>query len=173
MEDTKTTNDRPEKIRVGRPLKYSNVADLQRAIDTYFDDCDPHIAKKMTETGMKADGDTLFELRSVITEQKPYTMSGLAHALEISRQTLLDYGDRPEFLDTIETAREKVHRFAEEQLFGKAASGAAFSLKNNWGWKDKHDYDHTSDGKRIEAPAIYMSNIAPRDSTDAPTQTAE
>lgn len=92
----------------------------------------------------RADGTGYWAEEETISEQRPYTMSSLAHALGISRQTLLDYGDREEFLDTIEDAKERDQRFAEEQLIGASSSGAAFSLKNNWGWKDKHDYGHTT-----------------------------
>lgn len=159
-----------DKRPVGRPLKIQSVEELAQKIEEYFGNCDPHIIKIKVRKE-RADGTAYWAEDETISEQRPYTMSGLAHALGISRQTLLDYGDREEFLDTIEDAKEKVHRFAEEQLFGKSSSGAAFSLKNNWGWKDKHDYDHTSGGKRLEAPAIYVSDIAPRDNGDATAET--
>ena len=154
-----------EKNPVGRPLKIQSVEELNQKIDQYFSDCDPHIAKRMVETGTKADGETMFGLRDIMTEQKPYTMSGLAHALGISRQTLLDYGDREEFMDTIENAKEKVHRFTEEQLFGKSSSGASFSLKNNWGWKDKQEIDHTTDGKPVQA-LVEIVRSGPAESKD-------
>ena len=51
-----------------------------------------------------------------VMASSPYTVSGLARALGISRQTLLDYSKRDEFLDTIEAARERCHEFAEKQL---------------------------------------------------------
>lgn len=168
MADQTTEQD---KQPVGRPLKYKTVAELDQAINAYFDECDPHVAKRMVETGTKADGDTMFELRNVMTEQKPYTMSGLAHAMGISRQTLLDYGNRDEFLDTLDSAKARVHRYAEEQLFSKSATGAVFSLKNNWGWRDQSQVDHTSGGAKIEAPTVYVSAIKPRDADDAATTT--
>lgn len=67
-----------------------------------------------------------------MTDQRPYTMAGLAESLAISRQALIDYAERKEFLDSVGAAKEKVHRFTEEQLFGRASSGAAFGLLNNW-----------------------------------------
>lgn len=162
-------DNQEEKRPVGRPLKIQTVEELSQKIEEYFGNCDPHIVKVKVRKE-RADGTGYWAEDEAISGQRPYTMSGLAHALGISRQTLLDYGDREEFMDTIEDAKEKVHRFTEEQLFGKSSSGAAFSLKNNWGWKDKHDYDHTSGGRRIEAPAIYVSDIAPRDNGDAPAE---
>lgn len=139
MPDEPSTPTEPPKQPVGRPLKYKTVEELQSAVDAYFNECDPHLAKRMVEVGTKNDGEPMFGLRDVMTDQRPYTMSGLAHALKISRQTLLDYGEREEFLDTLGDAKERVHRFTEEQLFSKSATGAVFSLKNNWGWKDRQE----------------------------------
>ncbi|CAH0190927.1 DNA-packaging protein [Rhodococcoides fascians] len=143
-------NQEEPKRRVGRPLRYETLAELEQAITAYFNDCDPHLTKRMVETGTTGEGEAMFGLRNVMTEQRPYTMSGLAHALKISRQTLLDYGDRPDYLDTIEDAKERVHRYTEEQLFGKSSTGAAFSLKNNWNWRDKQELDHTTNGETIQ-----------------------
>lgn len=130
----------------GRPLKYKTVAELDQAINAYFDECDPHVAKRMVETGTKADGDRMFELRNVMTEQKPYTVSGLARAMGIDRDTLVNYRHRDEFFGSISAAYDRVHEFTESQLYGKSATGAAFSLKNNWTRRDKQEVDHTTNG---------------------------
>ncbi len=50
----------------GRPLRFKATFELEQAIAAYFDDCHPHVAKRMVETGAKADGDTMFELRNVL-----------------------------------------------------------------------------------------------------------
>jgi DNA-binding XRE family transcriptional regulator len=139
MQDSEKNDD---KRPVGRPLKIQSVEELAQKIEEYFGNCDPHIIKIKVRKE-RIDGTAYWAEDETISEQRPYTMSGLAHALGISRQTLLDYGERGEFLDTIEDAKERVHRFAEEQLFGKASSGAAFSLKNNWGWKERQEVDHS------------------------------
>ena len=57
-------------MNVGRPLKYPSVEAMQKDIDKYFADCD--------ENG------------------KPYTVSGLAYALNTSRRTLLNYEEKEE-----------------------------------------------------------------------------
>jgi hypothetical protein len=159
----------------GRPLKFETVEELDRAIQNYFSHQDPHETKTLVETGRDDKGNLLYDTRNVLTEQKPYTMSGLARALGISRQTLLDYSNRDEFLDSLRGAKQRCEEYAESQLFGPFANGAKFNLQNNYRgkyqeWSDKQAIDHTSDGKRIEAPPIYMSNIAPRDTDDAPAQ---
>lgn len=73
-----------------------------------------------------------------------------------TRDLLLDYADREEFSDTIAAAKERCHQFAEEQLYGRASAGASFSLKNNWGWKDRQEIDHSGQVKwalRFRRPA--------------------
>lgn len=141
----------------GRPLTYKTPEDLRQAIDSYFDMCDPHIEDRMIESGVNDRGETIFMKRKVMTEQKPYTVSGLARHIGLSRQSLLDYQVKDEFLDTILDAKERCHDFAESQLYGRAATGAAFSLKNNWGWKDRQEVDHTTKNQ----PMPLLAGLAP------------
>ena len=70
-------------------------------------------------------------------------MSGLADALDMSRQSLLNYSENEEFFDTITRAKRKCEVYAEERLFDKdGANGAKFSLANNFeGWKEKQEVD--------------------------------
>jgi len=155
--------DNQEKHPGGRPLKYQTVAELDLAIQLYFDKCDPHIETHLIANGISGKGETMFEERKVLTDQRPYTMSGLARALGISRQTLLDYSERPEFLDSIQAAKDKCQEYAESQLFGPYANGAKFSLTNNYkgkyqDWSDKHEVDHTSGGKPIKALVEFVGD---------------
>lgn len=151
MADTQTPEEPEKKNKGGRPLKFKSTGELQVAIDSYFDACDPHLESRLVESGINERGETIFAQRKIMTEQRPYTVSGLARALGITRDTLLNYSERPEFLDTVESAKERCHEYAENQLFGKSATGASFSLKNNWGWKERQEIDHTTDGKPMQA----------------------
>jgi len=119
--------------------------------------CDPHTQRRVVDCGINESGETIWREREIMTEQKPYTMSGLARAIGLSRQTLLDYGKKDEFMDTIAAARERCHEFAESQLYGRAATGASFSLKNNWGWKDRSEVDHTTK----DQPISLLAGVAP------------
>lgn len=85
-----------EKRRVGRPLKFETVEELQEAIDGYF-----------SKTGEKVgiDGKTYWV---------PCTVSGLALALGTTRRTLLDYEEREEFTHTIEKAKLRCENDTEE-----------------------------------------------------------
>lgn len=150
------TEDIEDKQPVGRPLKYKTVDELGLAIQNYFDKCDPHVSKHMVANGINPNGETMFETRQVITEQQPYTMSGLARALGIDRDTLLRYSKKEEFHGTVAMARQRCHEYAESQLFGRSASGAQFSLKNNFGWVDKTEVDNTHSGE------VIFTNSVPR-----------
>ena len=79
------------------------------------------------------------------TQVRPYTISGLADALDMSRQSLLNYSKKEEFFDTITRAKRKCEVYAEEQLFDKSGgNGAKFSLANNFeSWKEKQEIEHS------------------------------
>lgn len=139
MADVTTPEEEVPKHPGGRPLKFETVEALDLAIQNYFAGCDPHTTSALVETGRDSHGNMLFDTRTVLTEQEPYTVSGLARALGISRDTLIAYKKRDQFVDSIRAAYERCHEYAEKQLFGKAQSGAAFSLKNNWAWRDRQE----------------------------------
>jgi hypothetical protein len=71
-----TNDNEPEQKRpVGRPLKFETVEQLDLAIQNYFAECDPHTTQALVETGRDSKGNMLFDTRTVLTEQKPCTMS--------------------------------------------------------------------------------------------------
>jgi len=109
-------------------------------------------------------------------------MSGLARVLGVHRATLINYKDRPEFFDSIAGALAECEEYAEEQLFvGRSANGAAFALRNNYGWTDKrevenfnHDVGAVLDSleddvnvQREEVAAAANQELARLDSTPA------
>lgn len=127
--------DNEQKHPGGRPLKYETVEKLDQAIRAYFDSCDPHTERRVVDCGINEKGETIWREREVMTEQKPYTMSGLARALGISRQTILDYSERDEFLDSLRAAKQRCEEYAESQLYGPYSNGAKFNLANNYSGK--------------------------------------
>jgi hypothetical protein len=102
----------------GRPLKFKSPEELQEKIDAYFTEC-----KK--------------------TGELP-TITGLALALDTSRQTLVDYEGRGEYFDTIKKAKAYCERIIEEGMLRQKlnATAAIFNLKNNYGWRDKQEIEH-------------------------------
>lgn len=123
-------------MKVGRPLKFKNVEELQNAIDAYFLSCeDPE------RPGFYI---------------KPLTITSLAVHLDTTRDLLLDYQEKDEFSDTIKKAKQFIHAWTEEQLYRNTqVTGVIFNLKNNYGWKDKTEQDITSAGK----PIPLMNNV--------------
>ena len=99
----------------GRPLKFQSVEHLQTLIDKYFEECD--------------------------LNNEPYTITGLACALDVDRCTLVRYQERDEFCNTIKKAKRKVEKqFEERSLQGKYnPTIAIFLMKNNFGYQDKVD----------------------------------
>lgn len=101
----------------GRPMKYKTKEELQKVIDKYFMECD--------------------------RDKKPYTVTGLALALDLDRKALITYGEKEEFSNTIKKAKAKVERWLEENLVSGQgnATGIIFNLKNNYGYKDRQELD--------------------------------
>lgn len=144
-----------DKIKDGRPFKFTDPKALGLKIQNYFDACDPHIEKRLVENGLNQKGDTIFMEREIMTEQIPYTITGLALELGVARQTLLNYRDRDhwdnadieddvrqELLDTIYSAIQKVEMYNERALHKNGISnGIKFNLSNNFGWVDKKVVD--------------------------------
>lgn len=103
----------------------------------------------------------------VMKKVKVATVTGLAVYLDTTRETLMNYesgayddrdadGNAIELSDTEQLFNEQVNKFSdtikrakamiyddtEQQLYKSGAStGAIFSLKNNYGWRDKVEHD--------------------------------
>lgn len=119
--------------KAGQPRKYETEEELKQVINDYFRSCMKPVYQRGRPVRDPISGDFIFEI------VKPFTMSGLAEALDMSRQTLLNYSNDEKFFDTIERARRKIERFAEEKLFEKeTCNGSKFSLSNNFGWAEKN-----------------------------------
>lgn len=123
----------------GRPPFYNTKEEIQEKIDAYFEDCKGRV---LTDP----EGNVLTDKsgKPIIVDSRPLTVTGLALALGFtSRQALLNYQDKEEFVDTITRAKARVEAYAEERLFDKdGANGAKFSLANNFeGWKEKQSIE--------------------------------
>ena len=128
-----------EKRPVGRPLMFESAEQMQKLIDAYFEECDgkPLLDKDGTPIRNKYG-------KIIKDDRRPYTITGLALALGFtSRQALLNYEGKEEFVDTIRRAKARVERYAEERLYDKDGSnGAKFSLANNFkGWSEKREIE--------------------------------
>lgn len=145
----------------GRPLKFQSIEELQKKIDAYFADCDPHMEEvtewveaRDSKGQLKKDEHGLNYLvqvtHKVMTKQQPYLITGLALALGTSRETLLEYEEREGYVDTIKAAKDKCQWFTEHNLnTAPNATGSIFSLKNNYGWKEKAEVENSGEQKII------------------------
>lgn len=132
--------------KAGRPLKYKTVEELKAVIDEYFDWCD----NRTKNIYVKEAGDNV-----PISFPAPYTMSGLARRIGLSRQALCEYSHRDQFGDAIKDARDRVQEDIETRLMETTnQSGAIFNLKNNFGWKDKTETDITTGGDKLNTALV-------------------
>lgn len=125
--------------QVGAPPRYKSKEEIQEKIDAYFKECRERVA-------LDDDGNAITDKHGnpVYFPPKPLTITGLALALGFtSRQALLNYQAKKEFVDTITRAKAYIEQYAEERLFDKdGANGAKFSLANNFeGWKEKQQIE--------------------------------
>jgi hypothetical protein len=139
---------------VGRPPKYSTPQEMQEAIDAYFAEIDAHNRDVIG--------------KDMITLMRPYTVTGLAIALDLTRQGLIEYSQKKngEFSDTLRRAKAKVERFSEEQLYRTGqVTGVIFNLKNNFDWKDKSEVDQNLSGG-VAVTQITRTIIDPVNGTE-------
>jgi hypothetical protein len=109
---------------MARPPIFETAEEFKAAADAYFDGCDK-------------------------AEEVP-TVNGLALALGFnSRQSLLNYSAREEFLDTVKGVRTRLEAAWEKRLAGPNAAGTIFWLKNQ-GWTDKTETEHSGTVTNIQ-----------------------
>lgn len=100
-------------------FNFSTPDEMEDVLDVYFADCDKR--------------------------EKPYTMSGIARALGVSRYYLMKYSNRTGYDVVIRKAKQRCEQNIEEQLLvGRNQVGAIFNLKNNYGWQDKSMLEHNA-----------------------------
>lgn len=120
--------------------KYQTVEEVQVLIDKYFEGCFKPV--------YNSEGEIIHDENGEIVKKqvRPFTISGLADALDLSRQSLLNYQKTDIFFDTITRAKRKCEVYAEERLFDKeGVVGAKFNLINNYGkWKEKQEVEQTN-----------------------------
>jgi len=120
------------KNRGGRPMKYTDPVKLQADIDAYFNRCDQNTIKRQYAHSKGI---------TVVETPTPYTMAGLAAALDVHRDTLNEYSRNEVFSDIIMRARDRVH----QQNITLALTGchdsriAALNLASNYGYSTKSE----------------------------------
>lgn len=96
------------------------------------------------------------------------TVTGLAVALDTTRETLLQYENeivkklpndiKKEISDTIKKAKQRIQAAYEQALFDRGkTTGAIFTLKNNYGWADKQEIVTTNNN------TVDLSGLSEKD----------
>ena len=94
----------------GRPLKFKSAAELEKKIAEYFAEC--------------------------VRMGEPLTVTGLALALDTTRETLMDYQEKNDYSDAIKKAKLRIENAYEKRLIARGNGGDIFALKQ-FGWKDR------------------------------------
>ena len=126
-------------MTAGQPPRYKTVAEMQNAIDEYFDFCDNRIVKVYSKTQ-----DDVIE----INKPEPYTIEGLCLALDLTRAGLLNYEKTKgyeKFFNTVKRAKMRVQKSIVLNSLESQAAGPIFNLKNNFGYKDSQEITGDSD----------------------------
>jgi hypothetical protein len=122
-------------INPWRPLKWKTPEELEKLCDAYFDSCYEE-QQRVTGSGRNK------KVEMVKVQVEPFTICGLALALDLTRRGLLNYEDetsetRKPFFPIIKRAKLKCQQYAEKHTFGNNPTGAIFNLKCNYEWQDK------------------------------------
>ena len=129
-------------MKQGRPPKYETPEQMQAVIDLYFLACKSNQAEALSLKNshlMGLDAGEL-EIINAVDDIVP-TISGLAYTLGMSTEAFRNYEAKDDFLATVKRAKQRVEMSLEQRLAGKAVVGSIFSLKNNFGWKDKSEQE--------------------------------
>ena len=128
--------------KVGRPLKFESVEEMEKLINAYFESC----FKEDAETGE-------------VEQIEPFTVTGLALAVGTDRKGLCEYAEREEFSNTIKKAKAFIENYAEKSaLTSRNPAGAIFILKNH-GWSDTQKLELTgADGGPVDVRIAGMSD---------------
>ena len=123
--------------KAGRPfgtLKYDSLEELETGIDEYFSECDD--------------------------KSEPYTLEGLALHLNISAKTLWSYGENPNYLPTIQRAKDRCIQYASKRLYDRdGIQGAKFYMTNNAERMGGLRYADRQEVSLDVAPVTFVNNL--------------
>ena len=131
---------------MGRKPTFTSAEEMQEKIDAYFASCEPELLRDGDGTPMlNKNGEPVY------VGGRPMTIQGLALALGFtSRQSLLNYKAKREFVDTVTRARLRVEQYAAERLFDRDAQrGAQFTLAYGFGDAKETDEKKDEGGVRL------------------------
>ena len=141
--------------------------ELEAKIKDYFDSITISIPR--TKTNINPDKDVDDDFREPICNDlweqivdKEYieipSILWMCEYLDIVRNTLSDYENKPDYSDTIKRAKLRIEKYNAEQLYRKEqVTGIIFNLKNNFNWVDKQEIDQKTEHTINWVKAINIS----------------
>ena len=133
---------------MGRKPTFTSAEEMQEKIDAYFASCERELLRDAAgNLVLNKNGEPVY------VGGRPMTIQGLALALGFtSRQSLLNYKAKREFVDTVTRARLRVEQYAAERLFDRDAQrGAQFTLAYGFGYARDAE-----DGKNRETQGVKI-----------------
>lgn len=100
------------RVNTGRPKAFENPQQLADAANEYFEFIEQNPFKEQDFRGKDA-----YEVK--INRMRPMTIEGLCNALEITRQSFLNYEKNPDFFDVV----TRIRQIIENNQFEGAAAG--------------------------------------------------
>jgi DNA-binding transcriptional regulator YiaG len=128
------------KMGLASVVKYASVAAMERKIEKYF----AERAAFATEVYSSKKGEVV-EVR----EQAPLHLTGLCDYLGISKQTLDEYQQKPEFAELIRKAKKKCEAYLVDQCV--RLHKADFVLKNDFpsAWQESSETNLNEELKKV------------------------
>lgn len=124
----------------GHPRRFPTPEILQVLVDAYFACCDTR----------EVDGKL---------KPEPYTVLGLCGSLDITRQTLFDYGKMDGYSDIVKKAKEKIAQNLTLRSIDDRSQtvGCIFQLKCNHGHVERQIVDNVSSDGSMSPPARELT----------------
>jgi len=120
---------------MARPKLYDTEEEFEEVLNAYISDCEDNTREIYTKEG------------GVVTISAPIPLSieGLCHALQMTRQSLLNYTKDDKFFDIIKNVKRRILRNQVEMgLMGITdKTMTIFLLKNNHAYTDKTEVEQT------------------------------
>ena len=105
----------------GAPFKYNTDKQILDIADVFFANCD--------------------------AKSEPYTITGLALALDTDRKTLMAWENSDRLCNTIKKIKSKVEEYVERRVaMGKIPPAVGIFMLKNFGWTDKQEIDQNIKG---------------------------
>lgn len=132
-----------ESVGAGAPKKYKTAAALRRACEDYFDSISCEIEAKYP-TGEQIKNVRGEPIRYTVFA-KPPSLQELWLKLGISKKTWCNYANSedPSYQWVTQWAKANVEAYLAGKILegGKGVQGIIFTLKNNFGWREKTEIE--------------------------------